>query len=1085
MRLLPAVLLASVMPWIGFGQTFTISTFAGGALPINIQGTAASLGFNDDDVAAIAADQAGNVFFLYQNTVLRLDSKTGLLTLVAGNGTTGFSGDNGSAINAQLNRPEGLAVDASGNLYIADTGNFRLRKVSNGIISTVAGNGSLGSSGDGGVATSASLTPSNIAVGSNGDIYVFEPAARVRKVSNGAITTVVGNGTVGFTGDNGPATNAQLGGISQLAVDSGGNLYISDTSNNRIRRVSNGVITTIAGNGTMGFSGDGGSATSAQLSQPGGIAVDSAGSCYISDNNRIRKVSNGMIITVVGNGEQGSSGDNGPPLSAQLRFPGSIAVDAASGLYLADQGNHEIRKVLNGLIATVAGNGTPGFSGDNGPATGAQLSSPAGVAIDSAGTLYVADFYNQRVRAVSNGVIATVVGWGSTTSSGDGTATGLGLGFPSGVAVDSAGNLYVSDYTGSVVFKVSKGLATRVAGTGAYGFSGDNGPATSAQINAPYAIAVDLAGSLYISDQGNHRIRKVTNGVITTVVGIGIPGFSGDNGPATSAQLNSPHGIAVDAEGNLYIVDQVNERIRKVSNGIITTVAGNGSVGGGGDGGPATNATLYNPEGISVDSAGNLYIADNTTGAIRKVSNGLITTIAGISAAGYSGDNGPAMSAQLLGPTGMTVDSAGRLYVSDSGNARVRLLTPNSTCAYSVSPTAVPISAAGGNVTITIQTAPSCSWAVSGLPPWITVSGASSSTGPGTLALIVAPNSGAALTATILIAGVSVAITQMGQASACTYALSAGGQTFNAAGGNGTINITAGAGCTWTAASTAGWVTITGVGTGSGNGSVTYQGAVNTGVARSGVVTIAGLSFTVEEGGASVVGLNTAGSMAQLASAGYWTTTITLVNTASTAALVRLNFFDNNGNPLSLPLNFPQLVTNPAGPLLATTLDRTLNPGAELLIQTTGPSTQTTQAGWAQLLTNGTIGGFAVFSQTIGSNDQEAVVPLETRNASTYVLSFDNSNGADTGIALANLSAQSLNAAITISDDTGALIRSDTVVLPAMGHTSIDTATQYGPSTAGRRGTLQFTTPSPGQISVLGLRFTPTGAFTTIPPLAK
>jgi sugar lactone lactonase YvrE len=1087
MRVQPALLLMSATAWIASGQTYTISTFAGGALAVNIPGTSVSLAPNA--LQYLAADRAGNLFFVEQNTVLRLDGTTGILTLAAGNQTTGFSGDNGPATNAQLYYPQGLAVDSAGNIYIADTQNFRIRKVSNGVITTVAGNGVEGFSGDNGPATSAQLAyPQALAVDSAGNLYIAESANRVRKISNGVITTVAGNGTQGFSGDNGPATSAQLFDPEGLTADSVGNLYIADAGNERIRKVSNGVISTVAGNGTPGFSGDNGPANSAQLSQPWGVAVDSAGNIYIADvqNARIRKISNGVITTVAGNGTAGFSGDNGSSTNAQLNGPFGVTVDSGGNLYIGDQSNSRIRKVSSGIITTVAGNGMTIFSGGNGPATSAVLSEPEGVATDPLGNLYIADFGNNRILKVSSGVITTVVGNGTQGFSGDdGPATSAQLGQPEGVAVDSAGNLYIADTSNSRIRKVSNGVITTVAGNGTRGFGGDNGPAASAELGAPEGVAVDSAGNLYITD-GTPRVRKVANGVITTVAGNGAAGFSGDNGPATSAQLGQPEGVAVDSAGNLYIGDSGNYRIRRVSNGVITTVAGNGTLGFSGDNGPATSAQLGQPAGIAVDAAGNLYIANSYR--IRKVSNGVITTVAGDGTRGLSGDGGPAAGAQLSNSFGgITLDSAGNVYIADSDNSRIRLLTPSaSSCTYSVTPTSLQAPAAGGNLTITIQTASTCALTVSNLPAWITSSSASLGAGSGTITLVVAPNTGAPLSATISISGVSVIITQAGQTSACTYAISPGGQTFAAAGGNGTINITAGPGCPWTAASTASWVTITGVGTGSGNGAVTYQAAANSGASRSGVVTIAGLSFTVEEGSASTAGFTTAGSMAQLASAGYWTTTITLVNTGSTAALARLNFFDNNGNPLLLPLSFPQpaATAGAAGPLLAATLDRTLNPGAELVIVTTGPSTQTTQVGWAQLLTNGTIGGFAVFSDTI-SGDQEAVVPLETRNASTYVLSFDNSNGADTGIALANLSGQALNAAVTISDDTGALIMSDTIALPAMGHTSIDMATRYGSSTAGRRGTLQFTSPSPGQISVLGLRFTPAGAFTTIPPLAK
>ena len=424
----------------------------------------------------------------------------------------------------------------------------------------------------------------------------------VRKVSNGVITTVAGNGTVGFSGDGAPATSAQLWGPSAVAVDSSGNLYITDGDNQRIRKVSNGTITTVAGNGTHGFSGDNGPAANAELNGPKGIAVDSAGNLYITDNSndRIRKVSNGVITTVAGNGTFGFSGDNGPAVAAELELPVTVAVDAAGNLYIADQGNGRVRKVSSGVITTVAGNGPGGFSGDNGPASSAQMSDPYATAVDSAGNLYIADRSNNRIRRVSGGVITTVAGTGPT---------GFGLG----------------------------------------GYSGDNGSASNAELRFPEGVAADAADNLYIADTGNGRIRRVSNGIITTFAGNGTGGFSGDNGPASSAQLAGPVAVAVDAAGDLYIAD--GGRIRKVSGGIITTVAGNGTTGLSGDNGPAVDAGLNDPVGVAVDALGNLYIADALSGRIRKVTNGIITTIAGNGIPGFSGDNGPATSAEVAQPT--------------------------------------------------------------------------------------------------------------------------------------------------------------------------------------------------------------------------------------------------------------------------------------------------------------------------------------------------------------------------------------------------------------------------------------------------
>jgi sugar lactone lactonase YvrE len=295
-----------------------------------------------------------------------------------------------------------------------------------------------------------------------------------------------------------------------------------------------------------------------------------------------------------------------------------------------------------GIITTVAGNGTQGYSGDGGPATSAQLGDPTGVAVDSQGDLFIADPNNEVVREVNTqGIITTVAGNGTYGYSGDGgPATSAQLRSPQGVAVDSQGDLFITDANNNVVREVSpQGIITTVAGNGTYGYSGDGGPATSAQLNFPYGVAVDSQGDLFIADEFNHAVREVnTQGIITTVAGTGTRGYSGDGGPATSAQLNGPHGVAVDSQGHLLIADEGNSAVREVSpQGIITTVAGNGTQGYSGDGGPATSAQLNSPSGVAVDSQGHLFIADEGNSDVREVS-----------AAGVSAAFGPAGEVLLV-----------------------------------------------------------------------------------------------------------------------------------------------------------------------------------------------------------------------------------------------------------------------------------------------------------------------------------------------------------------------------------------------------------------------------------------------------
>jgi sugar lactone lactonase YvrE len=342
----------------------------------------------------------------------------------------------------------------------------------------------------------------------------------------------------------------------------------------------------------------------------------------------------GTMITLAGTGSSGYNSDGGAATLAQLNTPYGVTVDSAGNIFIADGANHRIRKVSSsGVITTVAGNGSSGYSGDGGPAMAAQLSTPFGIAVDSTGNLFIADTYNHCIREVS--------------SSGD---------------------------------------ITTVAGNGSYGFSGDGGAATSAQLNYPFGVAVDAAGNLYIADTDNHRIRKVSSGVITTVAGNGSFGFSGDSGLATSAKLNWPNGIAVDPAGNLYIGDTSNNRIRKVTTlGIINTIAGNGGSGYNGDGIAATSASLSVPTGIAVDVAGNLFIADQYHSRIRKVSSGIITTVAGTGSYGYSGDGGAATLAQINFANGVAVDSTGDIFIADTNNHRIREVTisiPPSASAY-------------------------------------------------------------------------------------------------------------------------------------------------------------------------------------------------------------------------------------------------------------------------------------------------------------------------------------------------------------------------------------------------------------------
>ncbi|NOQ80294.1 MAG: hypothetical protein GQ546_12955, partial [Gammaproteobacteria bacterium] len=393
-----------------------------------------------------------------------------IINTIAGTGVDGYSGDEGLATQAQLSYPYGLTIDYNGNLYIADTDNSSIRKITpEGIITTVAGTGDYGYSGDGGEATQAQLDmPYGLTTDSAGNLYIADTYNnRIRKVTpEGIISTIAGTGEYGYSGDGGLAVQAQLDSPYDLTIDNAGNLYIADTYNYRIRKVTpEGIISTIAGTGDYGFSGDGGLATQAQLDDPHGISIDAAGNLYIADtyNNRIRKVTpEGIISTIAGTGSYGFSGDGGFATQAQFDEPWALTIDSAGNLYIADVYNNRIRKVSpEGIITTVAGTGNYGDGGDGGLATQAQLDEPYGLTMDSAGNLYIADVYNNRIRKVSpEGIISTIAGTGDFGYSGDGEdAAHAQLDEPYGLTSDSAGNLYIADTFNNRIRKLTRLLS--------------------------------------------------------------------------------------------------------------------------------------------------------------------------------------------------------------------------------------------------------------------------------------------------------------------------------------------------------------------------------------------------------------------------------------------------------------------------------------------------------------------------------------------------------------------------------------------------------------------------------------------------
>ena len=591
----------------------------------------------------------------------------------------------GSEIKATqlaLADPHQIAVDGQGRVFVADTLNNRILRVeTDGSITKIAGTGAAGFSGDGGVATSAELqAPNAVAVDGIGRVFIADTQnARIREVDlDGTISTLAGTGIPGYTGDNGPALLAQLSAPEGVAIDGLGRILIADSEENRIRRIDiDGTITTIAGTGTPSYTGDRGPATAAALNGPFGVSVDSSGRVLVADtgNSVVRRIdTTGVITTIAGTGTLGDSGDGGPATSADLVAP-VVALDDGSGRVLVlDSLAQRVRRIdAAGIITTIAGTGTSGFSGDGGPATSAQLQNAQGLAVSSSG-LVIADTSNERVRVVdSGGAIATLAGNGTYGLGGDGgLATAATLQNPFDCAVDSQGRIYVADVFDQRVRRVElDGTITTVAGTGLSGFSGDGGPATSAQLDEPAGVAIDAQGRVYIADSVNDRVRMVdTSGTITTVAGDG-----------SRTTLDHPHGVAIDPMGRLLVADTYNHRVRRVdAAGTLTTIAGTGANGFSGDGGPAISATMSTPYYVGVDSTGRVLISDLANNRIRRVeADNTIDTIAGNGTATYAGDGGPATSGSLNQPYKVAADAQDNIYIADQLNHRIRKVSVGGT----------------------------------------------------------------------------------------------------------------------------------------------------------------------------------------------------------------------------------------------------------------------------------------------------------------------------------------------------------------------------------------------------------------------
>lgn len=626
-------------------------------------------------------------------TVRRIDSLTNIATVVAGGGSRLDDLFPISAKSAYLS-PVGLAVDEANNVYIADQDNHRIRFLTpSGFITTIAGDGTPGYSGDGGLATRSQLDlPLGITRDAIGNLYITDPGSKsIRKVNmtTGIITTLAGGPDARGTQNGILARQSRLNFPWGIAVDPAGNVYFADTEDYVVRRIdaATGLIFTVAGTGSLGSSGDGGPAINASLSYPRGVALAPNGDLFISEYSdaagKVRKISaaTGNITTVLGTRDAFSLA-----IQSEIIIPGPIghlSISPQNELLIALEGDNLVGKipVSGGKFTTLAGNRND--VGDGGPALAAAVARPQKIALDSSGNLYIADFNFHRIRRISpgpggtgTGTITTVAGNGVAGTSGDGgLATNANIQFPIGICVDSRGNIYFTDNFSRIRRVDATGRVQSIAGSTA-GFGGDGKLATTAQLQSPRAVVADTNGNLYIADTGNARIRRVdTNGIIQTIAGNKFQhGYGGDGGPATEATLNQPTDLLLDGRGGLLIADLLNHRVRRIelSSGRIETIAGNGNSVYSGDGGPAILAGLREPRGLALDAQGNLYIAAGN--AVRRVDvlTRTITTIAGNDMLGFSGDHGLAVLARLNHPQSVVVDAQGNVIISDSDSNHIR-----------------------------------------------------------------------------------------------------------------------------------------------------------------------------------------------------------------------------------------------------------------------------------------------------------------------------------------------------------------------------------------------------------------------------
>jgi sugar lactone lactonase YvrE len=662
-------------------QSLAVNTLAGYAGRGSADGAGSASRFNNP--ANVALDSAGNLYVAdTDNNTIRQITPAGVATTLAGlAGVSGNSDGNGSS--ARFNQPLGIAVDALGNLYVADTGNHTIRKITvagtNWSVTTLAGTAGVSGATNGPATTALFYEPEGVAVDGGGNVYVADTWNHIIRVitSAGQVTTLAG--LAGNSGtNNGTGGNARFYEPQGIAVDSLGNIYVADTGNQTIRKLTvGGSVTTLAGSPGSYGNADG-TGSNAQFYQPAALATDGQGNIYVADyfNSTVRMVTPAGVVTTLAGSPGIFGAADGMNSAAQFRGPQGIAAMGTSNvtLYVADSGNGTIRQLTpsgaNWIVTTWAGSASA--TSADGVGSNARFCGPGAVALAGAGTVFVADSGNSTIREVTpGGPVSTLAGSPGVVGSGDGQGGYARFFGPQGIARDSSGNLYVADSANATIRKVTAGgnVTTLAGSAGQVG--NDDGPGTSARFYQPTGIAVDSMGYIYVADSWNQTIRKITpGGVVSTLAGsAGNAGCA--DGTNSGALFNMPAGIAVDSAGNIYVCDCFNHTVRQITpQGAVTTLAGLPGVWGSADGSNSA-ARFFQPAGVAVDGAGNVYVADAGNFTLRKLApvgtNWVVTTVAGL--AGASGSSGGlGTDARFNYPAGLALNSAGLLCVADAGN---------------------------------------------------------------------------------------------------------------------------------------------------------------------------------------------------------------------------------------------------------------------------------------------------------------------------------------------------------------------------------------------------------------------------------